>query len=162
MYTCIIMFKTFKNQSQDDDRNEFQLAGIDSIPRTDAFQFPDDDSETTEVSHPSFSIISDCASPVSSQDYELSVTTASCQVANEMILSTHSTDNVSADFDVSMTKVSETGLFGFKIIGDNIDKNVKPRNYRSNKQVRSLHYYHSYALRDRVSIAEVSDKRPQV
>ena len=38
----------------------------------------------------------------------------------------------------------------YKIIGDNLDKNVKPsaRDMRSDHQTRSLHYYHAYAVRD--------------
>lgn len=51
---------------------------------------------------------------------------------------------------------------GFKIIGDNIDKNIKPRYYRSNTTVKSLHYYHSYALKDRIDMTDISDRKPQV
>ena len=47
---------------------------------------------------------------------------------------------------------------GFKIIGDNIDKNVKPRYYRNDKQVYSLHYYHSYAVKDRIDFSSSPDK----
>ena len=47
---------------------------------------------------------------------------------------------------------------GFKIIDDNIDKNVKPRYYRSDKQVHSLHYYHSYAVKDRIDFSSSPDK----
>ena len=34
--------------------------------------------------------------------------------------------------------------FGFKLVGDNIDKNVKPRNIRFSNQTTSLHYFHVY------------------
>ena len=40
----------------------------------------------------------------------------------------------------------------FKIVGDNIDKTVVPRDMRSDYQTRSLHYFHSYAVRDRVNV----------
>ena len=50
-----------------------------------------------------------------------------------------------------------TPLFpsSFKIIGDNVDKNVTPRYIRSTseQQVKSLHYYHSYAVRDRIDVS---------
>ena len=49
---------------------------------------------------------------------------------------------------------------GFRIIGDNIDKNVKPRFYRIDSQVRSLHYYHSYGLCDRIDFSATSDSKP--
>ena len=40
---------------------------------------------------------------------------------------------------------------GFSIIGDNVDKNVKPRYMRSSGyRVKSLHYFHAFALQDRV------------
>ena len=39
---------------------------------------------------------------------------------------------------------------GFKIVGDNIDKTVRPRHMRSDRQAESLHYFHSYAVKDRV------------
>ena len=35
-------------------------------------------------------------------------------------------------------------------MGDNIDKNVKPRFMRIDKRTKSLHYFNSYAVKDRV------------
>ena len=46
----------------------------------------------------------------------------------------------------------------FKIVGDNIDKEIKPRNMRSDYQARSLHYFHLYALRDRVNLDNCEDQ----
>jgi len=37
---------------------------------------------------------------------------------------------------------------GFKIVGDNIDKNVRPSFQRAQHQTKSLHYFNSYAVRD--------------
>ena len=39
---------------------------------------------------------------------------------------------------------------GFKIVGDNVDKNVRPTFQRSNQ---SLHHFHSYAVKDRVNLS---------
>jgi L1 cell adhesion molecule like protein len=39
---------------------------------------------------------------------------------------------------------------GFKIVGDNIDKNFRRTYQRIDRQTRSCHYYHSYAVLDRV------------
>lgn len=47
---------------------------------------------------------------------------------------------------------------GYKIVFDNIDKNVKPRHMRSDNQTKSLHYVHSYAVRDRVNYSCISDE----
>ena len=51
--------------------------------------------------------------------------------------------------------------FGFKIVGDNIDKMIKPRYMRSDRQNQSLHYFHMYAVRDRTNLSEsCENQRP--
>ena len=49
---------------------------------------------------------------------------------------------------------------GFKIIGDNVDKNVKPSFMRINTSTLSLHYFHSYAVLDRVDLSGIPDIQP--
>ena len=51
-------------------------------------------------------------------------------------------------------------MLTYRIVGDNIDKNVKPRNMTSEHQIRSLHYFHSYAVRDRIDLSSYSSKPP--
>lgn len=46
---------------------------------------------------------------------------------------------------------------GFKIFGDNIDKCVHCRHMQIWKQTQSLHYFHSYAVQDRVGCSNLSD-----
>ena len=46
----------------------------------------------------------------------------------------------------------------FKLVGDNIDKNVKPRYMRSDNQTKSLHYFHVYAVADRVDTSQSSNQ----
>ena len=41
---------------------------------------------------------------------------------------------------------------GFKIVGDNIDKNVRPSYQRHDHQMKSFHHFHSYAVRDRIDL----------
>ena len=53
-------------------------------------------------------------------------------------------------------------ILGFKLVGDNIDKNVQPRHMRHDKQTLSMHYYHSYAVRDRVSSYDLSNAVPNL
>ena len=50
----------------------------------------------------------------------------------------------------------------YKLVGDNIDKKVVPREMRSDYQARSLHYFHTYAVRDRVNLTDVSDQAPHI
>ena len=48
----------------------------------------------------------------------------------------------------------------YKIIGDNVDKNIVPRYIRSDNKVKSLHYYHSYAVKDRINTDSFGDVQP--
>lgn len=51
--------------------------------------------------------------------------------------------------------------FGYKFVGDNIDKNIKPRFQRQECHTgQSLHYFHGYAVRDRVDLSSYSDAVP--
>ena len=49
---------------------------------------------------------------------------------------------------------------GFKIVGDNIDKNINSSFERINSSTLSLHYYHSFAVLDRIDLSGVSDDQP--
>ncbi|KAL5479300.1 hypothetical protein EMCRGX_G022803 [Ephydatia muelleri] len=46
---------------------------------------------------------------------------------------------------------------GFKLIGDNIDKNIKPRDMRINNQTKSLHYFHAFAVKDRINFSDITN-----
>eukprot|EP00731_Ephydatia_muelleri_P020858 Em0013g585a len=46
--------------------------------------------------------------------------------------------------------------YGFRLVGDNVDKNVKPRDMRLNSQTTSLHYFHTYAVKDRICFSHLS------
>ena len=45
----------------------------------------------------------------------------------------------------------------YKLVGDNIDKNVRPYEMTIDNQTRSLHYFHTYAVRDRVDMGNFCD-----
>ena len=45
------------------------------------------------------------------------------------------------------------------IIGDNWDKNIKPRDMRMNNQVKSLHLFHSVATVSRIETLHLDDKQ---
>lgn len=49
---------------------------------------------------------------------------------------------------------------GFKVIGDNIDKNVRPSFQRLDHRTQSLHYFHSIAVRDRADHSSASISVP--
>ena len=46
--------------------------------------------------------------------------------------------------------------YGFRLVGDNVDKNVKPRDMRLNSQTTSLHFFHTYAVKDRICFSHLS------
>ena len=54
------------------------------------------------------------------------------------------------------------GWFGFKIVGDNIDKNVRPRHQTIDTRTQSLHYFHAFAILDRVDLSSQSEIRPDI
>ncbi len=60
--------------------------------------------------------------------------------------------------DSSATSGSNV-LATYKLVGDNIDKNIKPsaRDMRSDHQTRSLHYFHAYGVRDRIDLSQFED-----
>ena len=49
---------------------------------------------------------------------------------------------------------------GYKFVGDNIDKNVKPSFQRNELRGMSLHHFHGFAVRDKVNLSGLSDETP--
>ena len=51
---------------------------------------------------------------------------------------------------------------GYKFVGDNIDKNVKPRFQRHEIRGQSFHFFHGFAVQDKnkVDFSECSDRPP--
>jgi L1 cell adhesion molecule like protein len=45
----------------------------------------------------------------------------------------------------------------FKLVGDNIDKTVKPRHEMSQDHTKSLHYFDSFAVLDRHAVSHLED-----
>ena len=56
--------------------------------------------------------------------------------------------------------VASKQLCTFKLCGDNIDKCVKRRYMHADKGNLSLHYFHSYAVLDRIDLRSLSDDIP--
>ena len=47
-----------------------------------------------------------------------------------------------------------------KLCGDNIDWTVHPSHVRCDQQTQSIHYFHSYAVKDRIDLSSLSDNPP--
>ena len=67
--------------------------------------------------------------------------------------------DVPSDHD-SATETDNHGGFGFKIVGDNLDKTIHPRFQTTERQTRTVHYFHTYAVRDRTPSGHLSDTPP--
>lgn len=46
---------------------------------------------------------------------------------------------------------------GVKLVGDNIDKGIKPREMREDAQAQSLHYFNGFAVENRIQIEGLED-----
>ena len=46
---------------------------------------------------------------------------------------------------------------GFKIVGDNLDITICPRSQRVDRKASSLHFFHCFAVRDRVNFSLASE-----
>lgn len=68
------------------------------------------------------------------------------------------TDDAETESNSSVIVTQMPKLVTYKLVGDNIDKDVKPRQMRFDYQTRSLHYFHTYALQDRVDLSSLSDE----
>ena len=49
---------------------------------------------------------------------------------------------------------------GYRFVGDNVDKNIKPSYQRHEHRGQSLHHFHSYVVKDRTVISSYSDATP--
>ena len=52
---------------------------------------------------------------------------------------------------------NEKTLPTFKLVDDNLDKSVRPRDMRLDNQTQSLHYFHMYDVHYRINLAQETD-----
>lgn len=80
-----------------------------------------------------------------------------------------STDDTTSCSDLSLSDIfgpnvshapTPSSLLSSKLVGDNIDKNIKPQDMRIDNQTKSLHYFHVYNVRDRIDLNEHDDEEP--
>lgn len=50
----------------------------------------------------------------------------------------------------------------YRLVGDNVDENVKPRHMTCEHQTNSLHYFHTYAVKDMIDLSHFSDDPPNL
>ena len=74
------------------------------------------------------------------------------QSENELVYSDDVSEEMSAD--------SGQNRFGFVLVMDHIDKNIRPSYQRENKGTKSYCFTHSYAALNRINISSLSDSPP--
>lgn len=47
---------------------------------------------------------------------------------------------------------------GFRLVGDNIDKTIKPRDMWLDHQSKQLHYFQVYAVKDRINFRHLENR----
>lgn len=57
--------------------------------------------------------------------------------------------------DDSAADQGNQSQFFFELVGDNLNKNIKPRDMQSDHQTESLHFFNTLAVRDRVNLAQL-------
>ena len=98
---------------------------------------------------------SNCDSEVEGSSSKESSSSVNSPVPSEL---TFSESSVDIDAFLGPPPQAPSLIKTFKIVGDNVDKNIHPRDMRFDNQTRSLHYFHSYGVRDRVNIDDYSDQ----
>ena len=63
--------------------------------------------------------------------------------------------------DKCCSPIAETKWSGFKLVGDNLDKHIKPCEMCEDHQNRLLNCFQLYAVRDRIDLSSFSDKEPK-
>ena len=61
------------------------------------------------------------------------------------------------------SEIVENGVLqciGYKIVGDNIDKNIRASFQRIDHQIKSIHYFHTFAAKDRIDFSNLSELVP--
>ena len=76
--------------------------------------------------------------------------------------STAATTGTSSEMITTCTESDNSTWSGFKIVGDNLDHTVRPRHMSLDRQTRSLNYFNSYAVRDRINLSSFSSFKPVI
>ena len=117
-----------------------------------------DDSDCVLSTWSEESVAAPCFSPLSNSAIEVSALCADSSSGVTIGDSDERHTIFDGDVDVLSSSDQPNNWVGFKIVGDNVDKTVKPRDMRSDRQARSLHYFHLYAVRDRIDASHLSEE----
>ena len=69
-------------------------------------------------------------------------------------------DDTDTDLEAAENDVLQLQSTGYKIVGDNIDKNIRASFQRIDHQTKSVHYFHIFAAKDRINLSNLSESVP--
>jgi len=121
----------------------------------------DKDSDSDAISVASFSV-----SDMTSTDTDMSVAAPpyspiSANTENtEENAPEQSVDSNDCSAAMEPLLIPSVGWCRYKLVMDNVDKNLRPSFQRVDRQTASLHYVHIYAVKDRIDLSSLSDRFP--
>jgi len=114
-------------------------------------------SEPSANELPSVSELSTTIQELSSTVLQMSTTTSEVSVAQAI---QPSVIDPQPEFTQPLPSSETTDWCGFKLVGDNIDKNFRRSFHRHDKKTISMHAFHFYAVKDRIDLSSLSDFKP--
>ena len=122
-------------------------AHSNDIPSTSTHEMPETDTGPIEL----------CSAH--SEDHTPLLQSKDLQVPVDSVSSSTYTPQYSLERNTQL-HVQAVEPYGLVIVGDNIDKNFRPSYQRQDRQTKSLHYFHAFAVKNRVDVSSLSDTRP--
>ena len=117
-------------------------------------------SPSQTVTHQSGSSSSNMSSNLSSDEYR-TADESSSSITTPTFSDLTYTETSSVNIDAFLGPVEaeeESNISTFKLVGDNIDKLIRPRHMRLDNQNQSIHYFHAYGVHDRIDLSNFSDE----
>ena len=120
-----------------------------SVSSDEAFLVSSESSESSESEYPL------PPSHVDSHDHDQLQTPAQDALPPVLPL-----PSIASGTATSVISIESSDYPTYKIVGDNIDKFVRPRFMQYDSQSRSLHFFNHCAVKDRIDIHDLSDIPP--
>ena len=119
---------------------------------------PSSEDDASLYEAPEYSPLSAIGSPIahSFEDEDMSEESDRVSECQQEDMENESSMNTTSE----QSQEDEPLWCGYKFVGDNVDKNVKPSRQREEIKGKSLHYFHGYAAKDRVNLASLSECSP--
>lgn len=135
--------------SQEDEENSSESSCSSSPPPSPSSDFSSPEFESfSDIDSPPFSPLDSHIESCEDEDSHVeSVKGGSLLMQDE------------EDEEEEMMRNSAT-WYGYIITSDNIEKGTTASHQRQEQKSKSLHYFHSYAAKDRVNLEHLSDEMP--